>query len=77
MSDTAAAPPAEYPTTMEQRIIRFLADRENEHRRNMVGQTGDARERLVSAMLENYWLRRAVERGEITGNRQQQGLPGE
>jgi hypothetical protein len=36
----------------------------------LVGQTGDARERLVSAMLENFWLRRAVESGAMTGNRE-------
>ena len=70
MSDTAAAPTTECSTTFEQQIIKFLADRENEHRRNLVGQTGEARERLVSAMLENYWLRRAVESGELTGNGQ-------
>lgn len=68
MSDTATAPPTECPTTVEQKIIKFLTDREDEHRRNLVGQTGEARERLVSAMLENYWLRRAVESGELMGH---------
>ena len=70
MSDTAAAAPTEPPKSVEQRIIKFLTDREDEHRRNLVGQTGEARERLVSAMLENYWLRRAVESGELMGNGQ-------
>lgn len=70
MSDKAAASPPECQTGIEQRIIKFLSDREDEHRRNMVGQTGEERERLVSAMLENYWLRRAVESGEITADRQ-------
>ncbi len=69
MSAKAAASPIEGPATIEEKIVQFLLDREDEHRRNLVGQSGEARERLVSAMLENYWLRRAVESGEITGNR--------
>lgn len=70
MSDKAAASPTKCQTSIEQKIIKFLTDREEEHRRNMVGRTGEERERLVSAMLENYWLRRAVESGEMTANRQ-------
>lgn len=53
-------------TEIEQRIVDFLIAREDKLRSDMVAQLGVPRERLVSAMLENYWLRRAVESGEMT-----------
>lgn len=61
------ASPTEGSMTIEEKIVQFLIGREDEHRRNLIGQTGEARERLLSAMLENFWLRRAVESGKITG----------
>lgn len=54
--------------SIEQRIVDFLLAREDKLRSDMVAQQGVARERLVSAMLENYWLRRAVESGELLGD---------
>ena len=50
---------------VEQRILDFLVDGEDKLRRDLVGQLGIERERLISAMLETYWLRRAVESGEM------------
>ena len=67
MVKTLADAPTSDLTAVEQRIVDFLIAREDKLRSDMIAQRGVERERLVSAMLENYWLRRAVERGELLG----------
>ncbi len=67
MGHKIAQSPTSDLAAIEQRIVDFLVAREDKLRRDMVAQQGVARERLVSAMLENYWLRRAVESGELLG----------
>lgn len=67
MGNKIAQSPTSDVAAIEQRIVDFLLAREDKLRSDMVAQQGVARERLVSAMLENYWLRRAVESGELLG----------
>jgi hypothetical protein len=68
MGHKIAQSPMSDLASIEQRIVDFLLAREDKLRSDMVAQQGVARERLVSAMLENYWLRRAVESGELLGD---------
>jgi len=65
MAKEIAQPKHSDLAVIEQRIVNFLIAREDKLRSDMVAQQGVERERLVSAMLENYWLRRAVESGEL------------
>lgn len=67
MGKNIAHAPTSGLTAIEQRIVDFLIAREDKLRGDMIAQRGVERERLVSAMLENYLLRRAVESGELLG----------
>lgn len=69
MVDTKTSSPNAILTEIEQRIVEFLVAREAKLRGELVGKWGVERERLISAMLETFWLRRALESGEMLAER--------